>query len=117
MFTLKNLKPHTRVQLHCFKSHSASNLNRDDLGRPKEMMFGGASRLRISSQCIKRAMRTGEVMDAFRAYAHTQYGCAPMTRTRNIETLLVRALEARGIAADKAMEGAKAVSALSLIHI
>ena len=35
-----------------------SNLNRDDTGAPKTCEFGGARRARISSQCLKRAVRT-----------------------------------------------------------
>ncbi len=36
----------------------AANLNRDDTGAPKTVMLGGATRLRISSQSLKRAWRT-----------------------------------------------------------
>lgn len=38
-------------------SHSSSNLNRDDANMQKTAFFGGASRARISSQCLKHAMR------------------------------------------------------------
>ena len=46
------------IQLHILTGYPASNLNRDDLGRPKSMTFGGANRLRVSSQCLKRTART-----------------------------------------------------------
>ena len=49
------------VQLHLLTSHAPANLNRDDLGRPKTAIMGGATRLRISSQSLKRAWRTSEV--------------------------------------------------------
>lgn len=111
MFNIENIKSHKRLQLHVVKSHAASNLNRDDLGRPKEMSFGGVSRLRLSSQSLKRAMRMGEVFDSFREHAHGAYGATKMIRTTKIETLLSDALLSRGLAADQAMEGAKAVSA------
>ena len=49
------------VQLHLLTSYPPANLNRDDLGRPKTAMMGGAMRLRISSQCLKRNWRTSEL--------------------------------------------------------
>jgi CRISPR system Cascade subunit CasC len=49
------------LQLHFLTTYPPSNLNRDDTGRPKSAMFGGAPRLRISSQSLKRAWRTSEV--------------------------------------------------------
>lgn len=48
------------VNFHMLKSYSASCLNRDDNQMPKEMHFGGVKRLRFSSQCFKKAMRTSE---------------------------------------------------------
>jgi CRISPR system Cascade subunit CasC len=38
-------------------NHGPSNLNRDDLGAPKTCIFGGVTRARISSQCLKRSIR------------------------------------------------------------
>ena len=49
------------LQLHFLTAYGASNLNRDDTGRPKSILFGDASRLRISSQSLKRAWRTSDV--------------------------------------------------------
>lgn len=51
----------TFLQLHLLTAYPASNLNRDDTGRPKTLDFGGAPRLRISSQSQKRAWRTSPV--------------------------------------------------------
>lgn len=48
----------TFLQLHLLTAYPASNLNRDDTGRPKTVMFGGKTRLRVSSQSLKRAWRT-----------------------------------------------------------
>lgn len=48
------------VEFHALTSHAPSNLNRDELGTPKTALFGGARRLRISSQCLKRTWRTSE---------------------------------------------------------
>ncbi|OGG98792.1 MAG: type I-E CRISPR-associated protein Cas7/Cse4/CasC [Candidatus Lambdaproteobacteria bacterium RIFOXYD1_FULL_56_27] len=49
------------IQLHLLTSYPPSNLNRDDLGKPKSAVIGGAPRLRISSQSLKRAWRTSEL--------------------------------------------------------
>jgi CRISPR system Cascade subunit CasC len=46
------------IQIHALTIYAPSNLNRDDTGRPKTAKFGGAERLRISSQALKRAIRT-----------------------------------------------------------
>ncbi len=46
------------IELHLIQNFAPSNLNRDDTGSPKTCEFGGYRRARISSQCIKRAIRT-----------------------------------------------------------
>ncbi len=46
------------VELHLLQSFAPSCLNRDDTNTPKDCVFGGVRRARISSQCIKRAIRT-----------------------------------------------------------
>lgn len=48
------------VQIHALVSYPPSNLNRDDMGRPKTAVMGGKPRLRISSQSMKRAWRESE---------------------------------------------------------
>lgn len=54
------------IQIHELVSYPAANLNRDDLGRPKTVKIGDSTRLRVSSQSLKRAWRTSKVMnDAF----------------------------------------------------
>lgn len=45
------------IEIHMIQNHSPSNLNRDDLGAPKTCLFGGVTRARISSQCLKRSIR------------------------------------------------------------
>lgn len=45
------------VELHMLQNFAPSCLNRDDTNSPKECQFGGYRRARISSQCIKRAIR------------------------------------------------------------
>ena len=48
------------LQIHLLTVYGPSNLNRDDTGRPKSVVFGGESRLRVSSQSLKRAWRKSE---------------------------------------------------------
>lgn len=47
----------TFLQFHLLTAYPPSNPNRDDQGRPKQANVGGAPRLRLSSQSIKRALR------------------------------------------------------------
>lgn len=50
------------IQFHFLTVYPPSNPNRDDTGRPKSAQYGGVDRLRISSQSIKRAVRTSDLM-------------------------------------------------------
>jgi len=63
------------IQLHLLTSYAPSNLNRDDLGRPKTARMGGSERLRVSSQSLKRNWR---VSDLFQEALADQMG----TRTK-----------------------------------
>jgi CRISPR system Cascade subunit CasC len=47
----------TIIEIHALQNFAPSNLNRDDTGAPKDALFGGTRRARISSQCLKRAVR------------------------------------------------------------
>src|SRR5215207_8724725 len=51
------------VQLHLLTFYPPANLNRDDTGRPKTAFIGDGERLRISSQALKRAVRTSDVFE------------------------------------------------------
>jgi len=51
------------IQLHLLTSYAPSNLNRDDLGRPKTAKMGGFDRLRVSSQSLKRHWRVSELFE------------------------------------------------------
>ncbi len=53
----------TFIQLHLLTAYPAANLNRDDSGSPKTVILGGATRLRVSSQSLKRAWRTSELLN------------------------------------------------------
>ena len=47
----------TIIEIHALQNFAPSNLNRDDTGAPKDAFFGGTRRARVSSQCLKRAVR------------------------------------------------------------
>ena len=66
------------LELHLLQNFAPSNLNRDDTGSPKDCEFGGARRARISSQCLKRAMRQTP------AFA-TATGVEPALRTKRVK--------------------------------
>lgn len=76
------------VNFHVLISHSPSCLNRDDMNMQKTAVFGGVKRVRISSQSLKRAMRTGD-------YYKSQFGQASV-RTRELEALIPRFTELLG---------------------
>jgi len=46
------------LQIHTLTSYPGTLLNRDDAGFAKRLPFGGATRTRVSSQCLKRHWRT-----------------------------------------------------------
>ncbi len=48
------------LQIHTLHSYPAALLNRDDSGLAKRMPFGGATRTRVSSQCLKRHWRVAD---------------------------------------------------------
>jgi CRISPR system Cascade subunit CasC len=48
------------VQIHTLASYPAVLLNRDDAGFAKRLPYGGASRIRVSSQCLKRHWRVAD---------------------------------------------------------
>ncbi len=93
------------IQVHALTVYAPSNLNRDDTGRPKTAKFGGAERLRISSQAMKRAVRTSE---AFKKRVGEHRG----ERTQRLGEDIRKHLEAKGIATDKARETARTVAGL-----
>ena len=91
------------LQLHMLTSYPPSNLNRDDLGRPKTAVIGGAMRLRISSQSLKRAWRKSEV---FESALKGNVG----TRTKEKGVRIYRALLEKGVAEKNALEWAKSIA-------
>ncbi|WP_030408217.1 type I-E CRISPR-associated protein Cas7/Cse4/CasC [Streptomyces albus] len=51
------MAPHCFVDVHVVQTVPPANLNRDDQGNPKEAVYGGVRRSRVSSQAWKRATR------------------------------------------------------------
>jgi len=78
------------IQLHILTSYPPSNLNRDDLGRPKTAKMGGFDRLRISSQSLKRHWR---VSDLFESAMSGHIG----TRTKRLGVEVQKILLEKGI--------------------
>jgi CRISPR system Cascade subunit CasC len=76
------------IELHTLTAHAPSNLNRDDFGRPKTAYFGGVERARISSQALKRAIRTSD-------YLAQTLGSKLSTRSRDIPKLIYDELKPR----------------------
>ncbi len=93
----------TFLQLHLLTAYSASNLNRDDSGRPKSLLFGGVPRLRVSSQSLKRAWRTSSVFA-------DRLGERVGKRTQQLGHEVMKHLEAKGADRDAAVKIAQAVA-------
>lgn len=79
------------LQIHTLTSYPAANLNRDDSGRPKTLVYGGAERLRVSSQSMKRAWRTSAEFRA--AVGEKNIGA----RTQEFGHALYKALVDKGL--------------------
>lgn len=91
------------VQLHYLTVYPPSNPNRDDQGRPKSAIFGGEPRLRISSQSIKRAVRTSDVMqEALKGHMGA--------RTQRIGEVIEQALKDGGAEVEVALDAAKQIA-------
>ncbi len=77
------------LELHILQNFPPSNLNRDDNGAPKECEFGGFTRQRISSQCLKRSVRQS---DHFRSMLENRLGL----RTKRAPEQVAKALAQAG---------------------
>lgn len=97
------------VEIHALQSFAPSNLNRDDTGNPKDVVFGGTRRMRLSSQAQKRPIRlSGHFQDAVKA--------SIAFRTQQLVRTLSGAMADRGVGQDTAEELAVAfVDALAKI--
>lgn len=77
------------IEYHLIQNFAPSNLNRDDTGAPKDAIFGGHRRARVSSQCFKRSTRLA-------AAAHDLVPAANRgIRTQKLKSLLVERLPGR----------------------
>jgi CRISPR system Cascade subunit CasC len=90
------------IDIHVLQTVPYANLNRDDLGSPKSVIYGGVQRTRVSSQCWKRATR--EHMEAVLADT-IGYDQA----TRRPVALLVEALTPLGWTEDEARRAAQVI--------
>lgn len=93
------------LQLHLLTFYPPSNLNRDDTGRPKTAVIGGATRLRVSSQALKRSWRTS---DGFRSALEGHLA----TRTQRLGEEVLAHLRGKGMDEAQALATARAVAAV-----
>lgn len=93
------------LQVHLLTAYGPSNLNRDDTGRPKSVVFGGVPRLRVSSQSLKRAWRKSEVFTA-RLDGHLA------DRTQRLGRDVHGRLREGGMGEDEALEAARKIAGL-----
>lgn len=91
------------LQLHLLTFFPPANLNRDDTGRPKTAVVGGATRLRLSSQALKRAWRTSDV------FKHALAGHMG-ERTQRLGDEVQKHLLDRQVAPDRAKAIARSVA-------
>jgi len=89
----------TKIEFHVLQSFPPSNLNRDDTNMPKDCEFGGVRRARISSQCIKRAIRLHPDFQK-------QTEVSPADRTRRLISSIHARLVKAGKDSQEAMEAA-----------
>ena len=78
------------VEYHLIQNFAPSNLNRDDTGAPKDALFGGHRRARISSQCLKRAVRRYTVAHNLIPQEYRAF------RTKKLKQILQERLDALG---------------------
>ena len=91
------------IELHILQSFPVSCLNRDDVGAPKSAVFGGVPRARLSSQCVKRAIREY-------AQDHLPEARFGGHRTKLIVQPLADAMTRHGLRASVALEHASFVA-------
>lgn len=92
------------IEIHMLQNHAPSNLNRDDTGAPKDCIFGGVRRARISSQALKRAIRRSQL------FAQGLQGADLAVRTRKMPEQVLELLLERGLASELAEAVAKKAS-------
>lgn len=98
---MSNQRTSLFIQLHMLTPYPPANLNRDDLGRPKTALMGGAQRIRVSSQSLKRAWRTSDLFA-------TRFESSSGVRTKEVGSRVVDGLS--GIEGDAAEAIAKKIA-------
>lgn len=93
------------LQLHLLTFYPPSNVNRDDTGNPKTATMGGVTRLRISSQALKRAWRTSEIFSSALAGHMGQ-------RTQRLGGEIQRHLLEKGLDEKISLEIARAIAGI-----
>jgi CRISPR system Cascade subunit CasC len=102
----------TLIEIHALQNFAPSNLNRDDTGAPKDAFFGGTRRARISSQCLKRAIR-GYFKEMIKQDTLSASDVA--VRTKRVLEAVTEELIKKGRARDEATEKARlALAAMEL---
>ena len=94
------------IELHAIQSFAPNLLNRDDTGMPKDCVFGGHRRARVSSQSWKRAIR--QLMRTEQGLDHA-FGI----RSKRLAHELAQRLEGSGWNAEDAERAAEAALAAS----
>jgi CRISPR system Cascade subunit CasC len=114
------------IEIHMIQNHSPANLNRDDLGAPKTCVFGGVTRARISSQCLKRSIRRSAQFQTvlekeggkrtrrlITQLAETASG--PADPPQELTDLIAKAFEKGGVKRDPTAEDANATNILMFV--
>ena len=97
-----------KIELHILQNFAPSNLNRDDTNAPKDCEFGGVRRARISSQCLKRAIRTNETFsNILMDHASESESASIGTRTRIIKKYVFEKLDFQENLGDEKSEESK----------
>lgn len=100
------------VEIHALQNFAPSNLNRDDTGAPKDALFGGTRRARVSSQCSKRSVR-----EYFKSLVEQNFFTSDdfAVRTKRLMDALTKSLCEKGRCETEAAE--KACLALAAIKL
>lgn len=92
-----------KIEIHVLQNFAPSNLNRDDTGTPKDCELGAVRRARVSSQCLKRAMR-----DAFETHALVPIERRAARTKRLVERVAVIVAEKSRVSQEQAQKAAAA---------
>ncbi|MEO0323669.1 MAG: type I-E CRISPR-associated protein Cas7/Cse4/CasC [Myxococcota bacterium] len=83
------------IQIHFLASYPGALLNRDDAGLAKRLPYGGAVRVRVSSQCLKRHWRMADDPRAIHRMAE-EAGAAAKRSKETVERLVIAPLRENG---------------------